>query len=190
MRAGAQSIVLAFLALTACAGRETRPVERLDPNTAVHFTILAEPWVYAREAPMLAANARDYLNVGVVVANRAGARTYWLGVVAWSTIDRDPPAGAAVSMHTIRLQWPSAALELSAVTGGRHEVGLSRPVFIEPASEYLESWYPLSEDQLRTLSESAPESVALLDATGQPSVYDAWRVAGNAMAEFVEVTGL
>jgi hypothetical protein len=45
MRIRAPIALLAILALGGCAQRELWPEERLDPNTAVNVTIMAEPWI-------------------------------------------------------------------------------------------------------------------------------------------------
>ena len=183
--------VITVQALAGCAERELWPAEQLDQTTAVNVTVMAEPWVYFREAPMLAANARDYINVGVVETNRAGTRAYWLGVIAWSTIDRSVIAGAEqpVKPLKVRLRWPAANLELTPASNGRVAVGLSDPVFVEPQSKFTETWYPLSTVQLKQLGENPPTSVALIEVAGQATIYEAWRVNTAPMAEFLEATG-
>jgi hypothetical protein len=135
---------MAILALSACAEHELWPDERLDQKTAVNVTIMAEPWIYSRDVPMLAANARDYLSVGVVETNRAGTRAYWLGVIAWSTIDRSvlPGPATAILPAKARLLWPAAKLELVPDRKGRSAPGLTEPVFVDKDMKYSEAWYP------------------------------------------------
>lgn len=180
----------ACLAFVACAATDLWPRERLDPETAVHATLLAEPWVYSRDVPLLAANARDYLNVGVVAINRAGQRTYWLGVVAWSTIDRVALQRASGEPGRIRLSRPDGSLELSPVEGGRKVVGLERPAFTSPASRFTESWYLVSVEQLRWLSESPPSAVELLEPEPEALVFGKWRARRKPMAEFIRAIGI
>ena len=177
-------------ALLACAATDPWPHERLDPQSAAHATLLAEPWVYSREVPLLAANARDYLNVGVVAINRAGQRTYWLGVVAWSTIDRVPSQPGGGQPGRVRLGRPDGSLDLSPAAGGREAVGLERPAFTRPASRFTESWYVLSVDQLRWLSEMPPSVVELPEAEPQALVFEKWRVRRKPMAAFITAIGL
>ena len=184
--------LLAILTIAACtAEREFWPEERLDPETAVNVTIMAEPWVYARDVPMLAANARDYLNVGVVETNRAGTRATWLGVIAWSTIDRSVFSGAPTVSRAlkVRLRWSAASLELEPAANGRVTVGLTDPVFVDPQTRFTETWYPLTAAQLAQLGREAPASVALVDEAGQATTYQPWRVNRAAMSEFLESTG-
>jgi hypothetical protein len=184
--------LLAILVLGGCAEREVWPEERLDPGTAVNLTIMAEPWVYSRDVPMLAANARDYVSVGVVETNRAGNRAYWLGIIAWSTIDRSVlPGPAATGLPAkVRLLWPTANLELLPDKKGRAAPGLTEPVFVDKDMKFSETWYLLTMDQLVQLGKDSPISVSLIDETGQPTTYVPWRVDHAAMSEFFKATGL
>jgi hypothetical protein len=183
--------MLVLLALAACAERDLWPAERLDPKTAVNVTLMAEPWVFARPVPMLAANARDYLNVGVMETNRMGERSYWLGVVSWSTIDRSPFATAgAIMPERIRLGWKDGSLELSPAANGRAAAGLSAPAFRSPAERFADAWYPLTVADVLRLGASAPATVALVTAEGTGATYGAWKVESSAMSEFLKATGL
>lgn len=192
MRFHAAIAILAILILGGCAERDLWPTERLDPKTAVNVTIMARPWVYARGVPMLAANARDYLNVGVVETNRAGTRAYWLGVVSWSTIDRSVFSGDGATgvPAKVRLGWAKSALELSPLAGGRSAARLSAPAFAEPGMKFEESWYALSTEQVVQLGGGAPAVVSLISETGELTTYDAWDANPAAMEEFLKATGL
>jgi len=185
-------LALAALALPACVARDLWPAERLDPATAVNVTIVAEPWVYARPVPMLAANARDYLNVGVAETNRAGVRAYWLGVVAWSTIDRSPLAAeeAPARPGQLRLAWQDGELALAPAANGRAAVGLTAPALTGPAERFTDAWYPLSAEDVVRLGRAAPASVSLVGAGGEPTTYDSWLVNPAVMPQFLKATGL
>lgn len=178
-------------ALAGCAATGLVPAERLDPKTAVHTTLMAEPWVYGLDAPMLAAHARDYLNVGVLQTNRVGQRADWLGVIAWSTIDRSalPGRPPLVQPARIRLIWPASSVELSPASGGRLAVGLSEPAFAADLSLFQEAWYPLLPAQLARLAENPPEAVALVDEEGRVRTYAAWQARPDALLRFMEATG-
>ncbi len=192
LRIHAAIALVAILALAGCAERDLWPAERLDPKTAVNVTIMARPWVYARGVPMLAANARDYLNVGVVETNRAGTRAYWLGVVSWSTIDRSvfetEPANDAPPK--VRLGWASSRLDLAPLEGGRSAARLSAPAFVEPGTKFRESWYSLSTDQVVQLGRGAPVVVSLIGEGGELATFEAWETDPAAMLEFLKATGL
>ncbi len=186
------SVLVLLLAPGGCAERDLWPEEQLDQKTAVNVTIMAEPWIYARDVRMLAANARDYLNLGVVETNRAGTRAYWLGIIAWSTIDRSvfSTPDEAAKPSKARLIWPSGTMELAPVTGGRSAVGLSEPVLVDPTVKFTETWYPLSTVQLAQLGAAAPASVAMIDENGRLSTYEQWNVHAAAMSEFLKAVGL
>lgn len=186
------AVALAALLLAACAERDVWPVERLDPKTAVNVTLMAEPWVYARPLPMLAANARDYLNVGIVETNRAGARAYWLGVISWSTIDRTQLAsGAGLAQPAqLRLAWKDGNVDLAPAPEGRAAVGLTAPALTGPAERYTDAWYSLSAANLKRFSAAAPDAVSLVDDGGGLRTYQAWAINPAVMAEFLKATGL
>lgn len=192
LRLHAAIALLAILVLAGCAERDLWPAERLDPKTAVNVTIMARPWVYARGVPMLAANARDYLNVGVVETNRAGTRAYWLGVVSWSTIDRSVFAtqGTNGAPPGVRLGWANSRLDLSPLEGGRSAARLSAPAFVEPGTKFRESWYALSTEQVVQLGRGAPVAVSLVSEAGELTTYEAWDTSPAAMTEFLKATGL
>ena len=187
----ASALLLATLALAGCAERDLWPVERLDPNTAVNITIMADPWVYGHDVPMLAANARDYLNVGVVETNRAGKRDYWLGVVAWSTIDRSALAVPVplVKPGKLRLAWPGQSLDLLPAAGGLAEVGTQKSIFAGPQGVHEDAWYALTAAQLSVLAKSPPATVGLVLDDGAVIVHEPWQVDRRAMDQFVEATG-
>jgi hypothetical protein len=177
--------------LSGCAERDLWPAEQLDPKTAVNVTIMAEPWVYSRDVPMLAANARDYLNVGVVETNRSGTRAYWLGVVAWSTIDRSalPVPLAPVKPGTVKLSWPEDTLELKPASAGRETIGVTETIFAGPQPVQEDAWYALNAAQLARLAKSPPVTVSLVLDDDAVIVHEAWQVSRRAMDQFLEATG-
>jgi hypothetical protein len=177
--------------LSGCAERDLWPVEQLDPKTAVNVTIMAEPWVYARDVPMLAANARDYLNVGVIETNRSGRRAYWLGVVAWSTIDRSalPVPVAPGRPGAIKLSWPQDTLELKPAAAGREAIGVSETIFAGPQPVQEDAWYALNSAQVSRLADSPPAAVSLVLDDGAVIVHQPWHVDRRALDQFLEATG-
>jgi hypothetical protein len=184
-------MLLGLLASACQTGRDPWPVERLDPYSAVNTTIMAEPWIYGRDVPALAANARDYVNVGLVETNRAGQRAYWLGVVAWSTVDRTALSvpNAPVRPAALRLSWSGDSLELQPTPGGRKAIGASKPIFAGPQPVFEEAWYLLSPAQLARLAREPPSSLSLSMEDGYDLVYESWRVGRSALDQFLEATG-
>lgn len=188
---GTALLVIALLASACETGRDLWPVERLDPYSAVNTTIMAEPWVYGRDVRALAANARDYVNVGLVETNRAGQRAYWLGIVAWSTIDRSalPAPVEPTRPDIVQFNWPDDSLELRATPGGRNSIGATEPVFAAPQPIFEDGWYLLSLAQLTRLARGPPDSVSLVLEGGRVAVYEPWQVRRGALDQFLEATG-
>lgn len=187
----ATAALWAVLALPGCAERDLWPVEKLDRETAVNLTIMAQPWVYSHDVPMLAANSRDYLNLGVVETNRTGERAYWLGIVAWSTIDRGGLGVPAplVKPARVTLAWPERSLDLQPAAGGRAEFGTDKVLFAGPQPAHEDAWYRLTEAQLALLAKSPPSSVSLVLDDGTSIPHLPWDVNQRAMRQFVEATG-
>lgn len=182
----------ALLALQSCAAeRDLWPVERLDPYSAVNTTIMAEPWVYARDVPAIAANARDYLNVGLVETNHAGLRGVWLGIVAWSTIDRSAlrVPTQPVKPGLAKLNWADGTLETTPAAQGREAIGASEPIFSGPQPAFEDAWYLLSPVQLARLAREPPASVSLTLPDGRVIVYESWTVDRRSLDQFLEATG-
>lgn len=190
-RRSAALLLLGLLASACQTTHDSWPVERLDPYSAVNTTIMAEPWVYGRDVPALAANARDYVNVGLVETNRAGQRAYWLGVVAWSTIDRSALSVpvAPVKPGTLQFSWPEGSLELQPTPGGREAIGASEPIFTGPQPVFEDAWYLLSPAQLARLASEPPSSVSLYTGDDSVLIYKPWQISRRALDQFLEATG-
>ncbi|MFZ2506920.1 MAG: hypothetical protein WAW79_00410 [Steroidobacteraceae bacterium] len=189
---GRAALVLAgILLVSGCAERDLWPAERVDPKTAVNITSMTEQWIYSRDVPMLAANVRDYLSLGVVETNRAGTRSYWLGVITWSTIDRSMLGETAprARQTSVRLGMPDDSLELQTVPGGRQEIGASGTILAAPQPVYEDAWYRLGEEQLARLAKSPPATVSLVMDDGTVTAYDAWQVNRRALDRFLQATG-
>lgn len=178
--------VLPFV-LAGCASRDLWPVERVDPETAVHVTIMAEPWIYAVDDPRQSANASHFVNVTVVEANRTGTRSYWLNVVSSSTHARAGSAGYAVS-GPIQLRWPTGQLQLAAAAGGRRAAGISEPAIRVPGATIGEAWCALSAADLAEFAAGAPTAISLMDADGKWQTFAPWQVDDAAIAEFLKAT--
>lgn len=189
MRMGLLATVALILA--GCASRDLWPVERVDPETAIHLTIMAEPWIYALDDARQAANASDFLNVAVVESNRMGTRSYWLNVVAWSTSARGPaaPGGSSTPTVDIRLGWPNRQMQLAPAQAGRAAAGASEPAIKVRAASSSDAWYPLTTAQVAELGAGAPTAVSLIDEAGRAQSYAAWQVDDSALTGFLKATG-
>lgn len=184
MRSVRALALLAFVTLAACAAPPAEVRSELDPRTAVTTQYMGEPWVYAREATEIAVHSRDYLSVGVVEINRQGKRSYFLGVVGWSTIDRSGIPGAAPPIPAdLDLEGRTATL-----TPLGHEpkvVGLSLPLFHPPSGYTGETWYALRPEDVRALGAHQPAWVEFVRDDVRYR-FDLWRGGPALLAPLVE----
>ena len=182
---------LLVLMLAGCASRDLRPVERVDPDTAVHLTIMAEPWIYALDDRRQAANASHFLTVTVVETNRTGTRRYWLNAVSSSTGTRGNDAGERMTDGPIQvhLHWPTKQLQLAAAADGRRAAGVSEAATSIPGARIAEAWCPLSPGQVAEFGGGAPVAISLVDQKGAVQSYLPWEVDDAAIADFLKATG-
>lgn len=177
-------VLVALAALAACAAPPAAVRSELDPRTAVTTQYMGEPWVYAREATELAVHARDYLSVGVVEVNRQGRRAYFLGVVAWSTVDRSgvPDARAPLPADLNVEGLPATLVPLG------HEpkaIGVSLPLFRPPTGYTRETWYALRPADLRALGAHRPAWLEFMQDDVRYR-FDHWRGGPELLAPLVE----
>lgn len=179
------------LAVAGCASRDLWPVERVDPDTAVHLTIMAEPWIYVLDDPRYSANASDFLDVTVVETNRTGTRSYWLNAVAWSTSTRNENAAAPATGGPAKLllTWPGRQAQFACAAEGRAAAAVGEAVIATQGARSSEAWCPLSAAQVRELGAGAPNAVSLIDEAGRTRSYASWQVENTALAEFLKATG-
>ncbi|HUO81194.1 MAG TPA: hypothetical protein VMU00_13715 [Steroidobacteraceae bacterium] len=175
----------AALLLGGCAAEQPRVHEYLDPQTAVTIRTLAAPLMFAHEAPELAANARDYLSLGVVEVDNMGARRHYLALVSWSTINRAHLGAASAPVpERIELTLGGQPRELAPVSHEPRSLGIGGTPF-RPASGYVgEAWYAVTPAELRALA-AAPAGPIVLLADGVRVTYGWWRGDEAALREFV-----
>jgi hypothetical protein len=178
------------LILAGCASRDLWPVERVDPDTAVHLTIMAEPWIYALDDRRQAANASQFLTVTLVETNRTGTRGYWLNAVSSNTGMRGNDAGHATHRPIqVNLGWPTKQLQLASDADGRRAAGISEPAISVQGARIAEAWCPLSPAQAAEFRAGAPTAVSLVDEGAQVQAYVPWEVEDAAISEFLKATG-
>ncbi len=171
-----------LFAIAGCAS-EPPPVQQwLDPRSAVTVQAMGAPWVYARAAAGLAVNQRDYRSVGVVEVNRQGARAYYLGVIAWSTVDRSglppPPVPSG-------LRWAGDERHTREPVGrDGAAIGISTEPFRPPSGYLGETWYRLTAAEVRSLA-SVPAWIELVE--GDDALrFDLWRGGPEQLAPLLE----
>lgn len=185
MTRAASLLLAAALLLGGCASESTRVAEYLDPQTAVTIRALAEPLIYAHDAPQLAANTRDYLSLGVVEVNNMGARKHYLAVVSWTTIDRKRVGVSPAPVpERIEIAFGGKEREWQPVTHEPRSLGIGDTLFRPPSGYAGEAWYAVTPAELRALAATPPQAIALLDESGGTR-YLPWSGAAAALSEFV-----
>jgi hypothetical protein len=184
-RAGALAASLVgTLLLAGCAATdEGAGVQRfIDPRTAVTVQAMTEPWVYAREVRGLAVNQRDYRSVGIVEVNRQGTRAYYLGVVAWSTIDR---SGLPAPTLPHGLHWAGEEAKIRDPVGtDLASAGLSEPPFTRPAGFLGEAYYRVSAAEARTFAQ-VPKWIELVEGDDVQR-FELWKGSPSNAATMLE----
>ena len=175
----------AVLLLGGCATQKSPVTEYLDPQTAVTIRALTTPVLYAHESPQLAANARDYLSLGLVEINNMGVRKHYLALVSWTTIDRvRPGVPAAPVPERVELDLGGKPRELVPVTHEPRSLGIGTTPFRPPSGYVGEAWYAVTPADLRALANAPSESIVVMQEGGRIN-YGTWRGADAAVAEFV-----
>jgi hypothetical protein len=158
--------------------------EYLDPQTAMTVRVVAEPFVYGRDVPELAANARDYLSIGAVALDNMGQHRFFVALVSWSTIDRARSATATPSLPE-RLEWTvgSRSLERPVTSHHPRELGAGVSVLEPPVARIGDSWIEVKAEDIRGWADAPPEFVDVV-VDGVRERYTLWRRADAALTEF------
>jgi hypothetical protein len=174
------------LLLGACAVNVTPPRTWLDERTAATVTAQEPGAVFAYEEQMRATNARDYVQVGTVEVNRAGARRYYLVLLFWSTIDRAAGERDALDAELARstLWADDRPIQLQRLPNGRMAAGVATAPYPAPAPATIESWYPVTLSEIRAL---AGATTLRLVAQGGPvpRQYRPWQGNQQGFAGFL-----
>jgi hypothetical protein len=185
MMIGSTIWAAAVLILAGCTSEGPRVSEYLDPETAVTVRALAEPLLYAHAAPELAANARDYLSLGLVEVNNMGARKHYLALVSWTTINRERVgAEPAPVPERIEITISGHPHEFVPIGHESRSLGIGGALFRPPSGYVGESWYAMTTAEVRALAAAPPDSIGLPQQSGRVD-YETWRGDRGSLAEFV-----
>lgn len=182
-------LVAALPLLTnACAiGPVGSPRTWLDERTAATVTAQEPGVVFAHEDQVRAMNVRDYVQAGAVEVNRTGSRDYYLVLISWSTIDRSASERAALDAELARstLWADDRPIDLHRIAQGRAAAGVSGAPYVAPAPAAIESWYPISPNEIRSLA--AARTLSLTARGGeQPRSYLLWQADRGGFAGFLQ----
>lgn len=175
--------LIAVVALAACSSvtNNVQVGEYLDETTGTTVWHVPEPAVFAREQPMLAANARDYVSLAPMELSSAGRREDLLWLWAWSTIDRRT-ARYDADASTVIVVVDGEPMELQR--SRRRTLG--RWPYAAPVNGGFMALFALSPSQAMRLSMAERISVVLPEgsAAGQ---YLVWHDASPGFRAFARV---
>lgn len=184
-RPAAICLSLAVLFLGACASQTEPVLSKLDPRTMVTINYIKSPFIFFRNAAAAHIDAREFVYVGPLEANRSGDYRYYLWLATWNTIDSgqlDPPIERLASIDLVA-DGKTLTLTMNGASNGA--VGASEAVYPKPVGWATEVYYDVSLEQLRTIAE-ASELRLRLPATGE--AYGPWddqRASKAGLTEFL-----
>ncbi len=162
-----------------------RPRSVLDQQTGATLSLAAEPWLFARDQPHLAAHARDYVGLYAVDINTAGTHRTFLAVFFWSTIDRRK--GFAGEAPRVELMVDDRRVILTPGNESARDLGISAWPLTPPGKGAVFQVYAVDATLLRQLAESRFTSVRLLDdIDGDDEPLLTWKEGRRALAEFAK----
>lgn len=176
------TLLIAAAGLAGCASvSETQLGEYLDETTGTTVRHVAEAAVFARERPMLAANARDYLSLAPLELSSAGRREDLLWLWSWSTIDRRG-ARNDTAQSTVIVVLDGEPMELQPARPRT----LGRWPYAAPVNGGQQALFALSPSQVLRLSAAERVSVVLTDgdAAGE---YRLWHDASDGFRAFARM---
>jgi hypothetical protein len=165
---------------TAPSVEPSKVTEYLDPNTAMTVRVVSEPFIYGRDVPELAVNARDFISLGAVELDNMGKHRFFVALVSWSTIDR-ARIGALTPALPERLEIGSR--EWRVASHAPRDLGAGQALLEPPVARIGDSWIEVKPDDLRQLAAKPPETIDVI-VDGSRHRYTLWRRADEALTEF------
>jgi hypothetical protein len=173
-----------FATVPGCASAPPRaPTELLDEQTGATLVVVAEPLVLARARVDVAANARDYLTLVAVEANRAGKYSQYLLVHRWSTVDRRMAALPGATAGRLIIEADGRVLEFKPLQPMPAALVRRDHVFMPEDADAVSWAYDVDMATLAYLAASHEFSVRLPDDT-LDSPFTLWRDGRAALRAF------
>lgn len=180
----------ALVLLGACSAPEPLPYLRsIDEHTASTVTTVRAPLVFYAEAPDLAVNARDYVDVWAFEVKENAVRRLYVACDVWSTIDRQrvPGTPPLPTPAQVALRVDGASEPLRLAGNDLRSIGLVAWPFPEPPHEGGQTVFlRVSKDQLRWLADQrAKAGIDLIAADGTARSFALWRDERTSLADFL-----
>lgn len=182
--------VATLAVLAACQAPSPQPwLRTIDEHTAATVTSARAPMVYYADAPDLAVNARDYVDLRAFEVKENAVRRLYLSCELWSTIDRERVPGTAPLRAPVQVALRvDGTLEPLRMAGtDLRPIGLVRWPFPEaPHKGGQTVFLRVSKDQLRWLADArSATEIDLIDADGTAHTYALWRDERSSLTDFL-----
>ena len=171
------------VALFACAAAPDRsgPVQYLDRDTAVTFTVVVSPLIFTAARPELAARVRDYATVAAASMERNGRIRYVLLIYLWSTVDPRNEPGAAGPAPDLVLAADDRRFALHPIVDRSQALP---PIDRPPVRHFTAAIYPTDLPTLTFLT--GARYLSLLRGEGSRETrFALWRDERRPLADFV-----
>ncbi len=185
------ALLACLAAVSGCVTGGSGTSQYQDERTAVTVTVASNPVVLAREVPVLAANARDYVSLTALEVNRTGKRSYYLFGYSWSTIDRKNTAvGTEAAEAVLVLQADDRKLTLKMSPRELETAGLSRLPLPPPGPGARPILYPTDRPTLVYVGAARELSAELGGSTtGTPAEpFRPWNGSTTDFSPFLDRT--
>lgn len=189
MRALSLGAAAAFLSvcLTACATAPGDAVrQRLDENTGVTVTHMAQPLEFYSSRPEAGLQATSFAYLGPLEVNRMGTRTtyLWFSVLP-GTDARGRDAGALDLPQQLRVVADREPFELSVTATGGREIDLGSRAYRRPASWASEAYLSVSPELLGRLAAASKLFLEIGAGDGSVRRYELWKTDLTGLKAFV-----
>ena len=170
-------------ALGACASVTDRaPVEYLDRDTAVTFTVVAAPLTFAHVQPEVAARVRDYATVAAASMDRNGQIQYVLLIYFWSTVDPRNDPGTTGPAPDLVLAADDRRIALHPISNPTQPLP---PIDRPPVGHFVAALYPTDLPTLRFLT--SVRDLSLFRGEGpQEARFEPWRHERESLAALAD----
>lgn len=182
----ALALCLAVAGLAACSTQGSTTGEHLDEGTGVTVTRSLAPMILYRDNSGAAAYARDYVYLAPLRINRMGEYRYYLWLGIWSTVATADATRRRDEFESITIYADGEPLSLEVHGWSTESIGVSQPVYVQPAAAAVEAYYAVTADQIRLLGEA--REIRLVASGSTAVTYEPWAGTASATAgirEFV-----
>ena len=151
-RAAKSACLAAIGVLSACAASQPPVIENLDELTGVTVTHSRTPLLLSPQTESPGANAREFVQIGVIEINRMGTLEYflWLGIWDRDNLGASEPRPDAYSSIVIMTGNERIPLDIHGWSSA--SIGTSERIYKKIFSEDLDAYYAVSLEQIRMLA--------------------------------------